>query len=192
MHCIIISTCKAIWKKLSPTELPQEEEWKKKGAEFYSLRQFTNCIGAIDGKHIEIQAPHNSGSLFFNYKKTFSVVLLALVDANYKFTIIDVGGYGKSTDGGLFARSILGKLLEANMLSIPNSKPLPNSEEPLPFVIVGDKAFPIKQYLLRPYPGVSTRNNESKQIYNYRLSRAHRVVENTSGILTQKFKLFYG
>jgi len=73
VHSIIISTCEAIWNKLSPTELPQptEEEWKKKGEEFYSLWQFPNCTGAIDGKHIEIQAPHNSGSLFFNYKKTF-------------------------------------------------------------------------------------------------------------------------
>jgi hypothetical protein len=100
------------------------------------------------GKHIEIQAPQNSGSLLFNYKKTFSVVLLALVDANYKFTIIDDGRYGKSSDGGLFARSILGKSLEANTLNIPNSKPPPNSEEPLPFVVVGDEAFPIKKYLL--------------------------------------------
>jgi hypothetical protein len=97
------------------------------------------------------------------------VVLLALVDANYKFVIIDVGGYGKSSDGGLFSRSVLGKSLEANALSVPSPKPLPNSEEPLPFVIVGDEAFPLKRYLLRPYPGVLARNDESKQIYNYRL-----------------------
>jgi hypothetical protein len=100
---------------------------EKKGGgreeEFYSLWQFPNCIGAIDGKYTEIQAPNNSGSLFFNYKKTFSVVLLAVVDANYKFTIIELGGYGKSNDGGLFTRSILGKSLEANKLNISNSKP---------------------------------------------------------------------
>jgi hypothetical protein len=71
---------------------------------------------------------------------------LALVDANYKFTIIDVGGCGKSSDGGLFTRLILGKSLEANMLNIPNSKSLSNSEEPLPFVIVGNEAFPLKKY----------------------------------------------
>jgi hypothetical protein len=86
--------------------------------------------------------------LFFNHKKTFSVVHLALVDANYKFTVIDVGGYGKSSDGGLFARSTLGKSLEANTLNIPNSKTPPKSEKPLPFVIVGDEAFPLKRYLL--------------------------------------------
>jgi len=60
----------------------------------------SNCE-AIWNKHIETQAPHNSGYLFFNYKKTLSVDLLALVDTNYKFTTIDVGGYGKSSDGGL-------------------------------------------------------------------------------------------
>jgi len=129
-HSITISTCKAIWKTFSPTELPQptEEEWKKKGQEFYPLWHFPNCIGAADGKHIEIQAMHNSGSLFFNYKKTLSVILLDLVNANYKFNINDIGGYGKSSDGGLFARSILGKSLEGNTHNISNSKPPPNSE----------------------------------------------------------------
>jgi hypothetical protein len=78
----IISTCKAIWNKLFPTELPQPtEEWKKKAGELDSLWQFPNCIGAIDSKHVKYK---HSGSLFFNYK-TFYVLLLALVDANYKF-----------------------------------------------------------------------------------------------------------
>jgi len=67
--------------------------------------------------------------------------------------------------------------LEANTLvNNPNSKPPPNSEEPLPSVIVCDEALPLKKYLLRPYSRVSARNNDSKQIYNYRLSRARRVV----------------
>jgi len=193
VHSIIISTCEAIWNNLSPTELPQptEEEWKKKGEELYSLWQFPNCIGNFDDKYIKIQAPHNSGSLFFNHK-SFSVVLSALVDANYKFVTTDFGGYGKSSDEGLFTRSILGKSLEANTLNISNSKPPPNSEEPPPLLIVGDEAFLLNKYLLRPYPGISARNDDSKQIYNYRLSRARRVVENAFGILTQTFRLFYG
>jgi hypothetical protein len=92
---------------------------------------------------------------------------LAVVDANYKFTIIDLGGYCKSIDGGLLTKSILGKSLEANTLNTSSSKPPPNNEEPPPFVKVDDEAFPLKKYFLRPYPGVSARNDESKQIYNY-------------------------
>jgi hypothetical protein len=57
---------------------------------------------------------------------------------------------------------------------------------------VDDEAFPLKKYLLRRYPGVSARNDESKDIYNCRLSRAPRVIKNAFGILTQKFRLFYG
>jgi len=74
VHFIIMSPCEAVWNELSPTELPPptEEEWggererEKKPEEFYSLWQFPNCIGAIDGKHTEIQELYNCGSFFFN------------------------------------------------------------------------------------------------------------------------------
>jgi len=56
--------------------------------------------------------------------------------------------------GGLLTRSFFGKSLEAETFNVCNSKPPPNSEETLPCVIVGDEAFPLKKYLLRPYPGV--------------------------------------
>ena len=70
---------------------------------------------------------------------------------------------------GLLTRSFFGKSLEAETFNICNSKPPPNSEETLPCVIVDDEAFPLKKYLLRPYPGVLALNEESKQIYIYRL-----------------------
>lgn len=144
----------------------------------------------MDGKHIFIQAPANSGSLYFNYKGTFSVVLLALVDADYRFLVVDVGSYGSNSDGGIFANSVLGKALRDGTLNVPPPSELPGAPElgKVNHVIVADEAFPLKPYLLRPYPG--RRLPTDKRIFNYRLSRARRISENAFGILSQRFRVF--
>lgn len=167
---------------------PIKEMWKYIANNFYTLWNFPNCIGAIDGQHIEIQAPPNSGSLYFNYKKTFSIVLLALVDADYNFIAVDVGAYGKNSDGGIFANSNLGKALQQGTLSLPDNAALPGTSIEAPYVIVGDEAFPLKTYLMRSYPGTDL--DTSKRVFNYRLSRARRIVENAFGILSQQFRIY--
>lgn len=91
---------------------PTPDDWKKISEEFYKQWNYPNCIGAIDGKHVVIKSPQYSGSLYLNYKGTFSVVLMATCDANYKFKTVDVGSYGKQSDGGIFGSSELGKKLQ--------------------------------------------------------------------------------
>ena len=105
---------------------------------------FPHCIGALDGKHVVMKAPSKTGSLYFNYKGTFSMVLLALVDASYKFIYIDIGSYGRNSDGGVFSHSNLGKALCEGQLKLPQDRPIEGAEDlgPLPYVIVGDEAFP--------------------------------------------------
>lgn len=78
---------------------PIKEMWKKIADDFYHMWNFLNYLGAIDGKHVNIQATSNSRSLFFNNKKTFSAVLLALVNAHCNFITVDVGAYDKNSDG---------------------------------------------------------------------------------------------
>lgn len=189
---IVLEVCNAIISKMKDEciPLPKKEDWVQISNEFWEIWNFPNCIGALDGKHVVIEAPPNSGSLFFNYKKTFSIVLLALVDAQYKFIAVDIGAYGKSSDGGILSTSNFGKALEKNKLNIPNGRVLPGTNVKLPYVIIGDEAFPLKNYLLRPYPGSQMYDDETKKIFNERLSRARKVVEDTFGQLTAKFRIY--
>jgi hypothetical protein len=62
--------------------------------DFWDLWNFSNCIGAIDGQHVKFQAPQNSCSKFLNYKHSFSLIMLALLNARYKSTVVDRGSYG--------------------------------------------------------------------------------------------------
>ena len=61
---------------------PTQETWEEVAQGFWEKWNFPNCLGAIDGKHVTIQALALSGSQYLNYKKTFSIVRLALVDSN--------------------------------------------------------------------------------------------------------------
>lgn len=87
------------------------------------------------------------------------------------------------------SHSKLGKALDQNKLNIPPKEALPGTTNNVPYVIIGDEAFPLKTYLLRPYPGKQLHCNE-KRVYNYRLCRARRVVENAFGLLSQKFRIY--
>jgi len=121
---------------------PTRTTWSQIVDDFWDLWNFPSCIGAIDGKHMKVQTPPNSVSKFFNYKHSFSVVLLSLVDARYKFTVVDIGAYGRNGDGGIFAHSKFGKYLETH-LGIPEDKQLPGTSCLAPHVIVCDEAFPL-------------------------------------------------
>ena len=75
-----------------------------------------------------IQAPANTGTLYYNYKKQFSIVLLAVCNANYAFLMVDIGEAGRQSDGGVFARRTLGKSIKNNSLNIPNADVLDNCD----------------------------------------------------------------
>jgi len=90
-------------------------------------------------------------------------VLLAVVDASYNFIFVDIGGYGREGDAGLFHRSSFGQAMENNPtlsyddggLDVPLDNFIP--EPPgrprikVPHVFLGDEAFPLGRHLMKPY-----------------------------------------
>ena len=186
---IIRETCDAIYTVLAPQYMSPpktESDWKKIAADFKELWNMPHVICAIDGKHVRMECPANTGTLYHNYKGFFSLVLLAICDAKYCFTYVDVGQYGSNNDSGVLANSEIG--LEGDCLKVPDPETLLGcSIDPLPYYLVGDEIFPLKTWLMRPYPG---KFDEEQRIFNYRLSRARRVIENSFGILCARWKLF--
>lgn len=143
----------------------------------------------MDGKHVLLQAPFKSESEFYNYKKSFSIILMALVDADYCFTFIDVGAQGRVNDAGVFASTTLYSKMIRKELSLPPKEPLPGRQQSMPYVFLGDDAFPLSNTLLKPYSGNHAKGS-IERIFNYRLCRARRVVENVFGILASVFRIF--
>ena len=114
--------CEAIWNSLKPDFGRMrftEDKWLAGSKDYEELWNFPHCLGAIDGKHVIIQAPHYSGSMFYNYKGTHSIVVLALCDARYHFLGVDISDTGQHSDGGVLAISLFGKALECSTRSIP-------------------------------------------------------------------------
>lgn len=117
----------------------------------------------------------------------FSIVLQTFVDANYKFINIDVGGYGKQSEGGTFKASALYKKLTNGTLNLPEDSHLTNSNLNMPHVIIADEAYPLMRNLLKPYGKQEL--TEDKEYFNKCLSRARRTVECAFGILRTKWQI---
>ena len=131
-----------------------------------------------------MQCPRKSDSLYYNYKGFLSIVLMAACDGNYNyFTLVDIGQYGSNNDSGVLSNSEMGKAFEDGTINFPAAIHLPGCDQlpSLPYFLVGDEIFALKPWLMHPYPGRNI--PEEKSIFNYRLSRARRVIENRFGIL---------
>jgi len=170
-------------------QIPTTEiEWLEQAKQFETQWQFNNCVGAMDGKHVQINKPPGTGSLYYNYKGTFSVVLFALVDANYNFLYANIGYQGRISDGGVFKNTSLYKSIEEDQLMLPPPLPLSLREFHVPYVFLADDAFALRSHLMKPYSGIHEKGSKER-IFNYRLSRARRVVENVFGIMASVFRV---
>ena len=84
-------------------------QWKKMSKKIIDILDMPHCIGALDVQHIVVEYTGNSGSLYYNYKGFFSLILMAVCDAKYTFNLVDIGSYGSNHDCGILTKSLTGK-----------------------------------------------------------------------------------
>lgn len=112
---------------------------------------------------------------------------MGIADAEYKLLYVDVGRNGRFSDGGVFNRCNFAQAMDTNQLGLPPPQPLPGRELPVPYALVADDAFAWRPNIMKPY---SQRNLTMVQrVYNYRLSRARRIIENVFGIMSARFRV---
>ncbi|XP_050294537.1 uncharacterized protein LOC126734825 [Anthonomus grandis grandis] len=200
LGCIIPETCQALYTVLKDEyikvrinkkkSVPKcEDDWKAISKDFDERWNFPNCLGAMDGKHVRIAPLPNSGSYFYNYKGSHSLVLLAMVNANYEFDMCYFGTNDRVSDGGVLKNTRFYDKLVNHELKIPAPSKSKYSERPLAYVFVGDEAFALRDDFLKPI--AQKQLNSDRRIFNYRLSRCRRIVKNVFGILAARFRIFH-
>lgn len=167
--------------------VPTTDTFLRTSREFFEIWNFPNCIGCIDVKHVRIICPPHSGTMFYNYKKFYSITLQGICDAQYRFTMIDVGGFGKQNDGATLAASDMYLKMKSNQLNIPNECYLPGTQVKAPMVFLGDEAYPLCLQIMIPYPADNL--SFEKRAFNFRHSRARKSIECTFGILYSKWRI---
>uniref|UniRef100_A0A915CPY2 DDE Tnp4 domain-containing protein n=1 Tax=Ditylenchus dipsaci TaxID=166011 RepID=A0A915CPY2_9BILA len=164
---------------------PTRQTWKRSAEGFNRLRQFPKTLGAIDGKHIAIVKPEHSGAAFFNYKKFYSIVLLAIADAESRFLMVDVGASGRNSDSTLWISSPLRNFLSHPKLLCHQMKRVRYRLFP------GNGGFGCTDLVLTPFTDNGA-DSQEKIAFNGRLSRARSAVEHAFGIFAKRWRIFLG
>ncbi|XP_070385468.1 uncharacterized protein [Dermacentor albipictus] len=177
--------CKAVTEQLEAEwlRMVRRHELEKHVREFFFFTGFPQAIGALDGCHFPISPPKDNAIDYHNYKGWYSVILLALVDHQYRFRYINVGAPGRCHDANVYGRSKLHTPIESGHLDSPVIMIEGAAITPL---ILCDQAFPLTATLLKPFPSASPGTPEAA--YNYNLSKTRRIVENAFGRLKARFR----
>ena len=146
---------------------------------------FPQVAGAIDGSHVPIIKPLESASDYYNRKGFYSIILQGLVDYRGQFMDFYVGWPGKVHDARVFANSSL--YLRGNQGTLFPQCNLHLCGVDVPLVILGDPAYPLLPWLMKPYTDNGHLTSQ-QQLFNYRQSRCQMVVENAFGRLKGRWR----
>ena len=143
------------------------------------------AVGAIDGTHIEIIAPDEPFDYFDRHHR-YSVTMQAVVGENLMFLDTAIGYPGSMHDARILrASNIFTKAENGEILKEPAVTLNGETVRPL---LLGDGAYPLLPWLLKPYP-INVILNRSQKRFNKTLSSARSAVERAFGILKARWRI---
>ncbi|CAJ0606312.1 unnamed protein product [Cylicocyclus nassatus] len=148
---------------------------------------YPRAVGFLDGKHIHIKKPARSGSIFYNYQHYNSIILLALCDCDHRIIAYDVGAPGRADDAGVLRDSALKRFLDRHDNVFPLTTELGNVG-PVQYHILVNGGFGQGHRFIRPYREAEA-DTPDKRRFNKQLSGARQIIEQTFGLLAQRFQV---
>lgn len=150
---------------------------------FEELSELPNIVGAIDGSHVRIIAPKDSAVDYFSRYQQYDFIIQAVVNGRKLFLDFACGFPGNMHDARVLRRSaIFRKAERGEILSAPTVHI--NGRHELRPYLVGDSAYPLSPWLMKPYPEGTRDRDEIK--FNKELSSARVKVECAFGLLKSR------
>jgi len=165
-------------------KFPEEHEWQDIVDQFAVRYNVAQCAGAIDGTHVEITVTNDKKQDYWCYKHYHSILTLMICDSNCRVLWLKPGIPGRSNDAGAFRHTDLHNLLQENRIFPRDTRPIRGQE--VPFYFMGDGAFRITPFMLKPFPHL-TRDPEQLE-YNKRHGFARQTTERTFGMVKSRWR----
>ncbi|KAJ1526584.1 hypothetical protein ONE63_008170 [Megalurothrips usitatus] len=142
---------------------------------FEAISAFPKVIGAIDGTHIRVPAPHINPEAYINRKGYHSIQLQGVCDHKARFVHCFVGHAGSLHDQRVFRLSPVQDFLD-------DENKFPDGCH-----LVGDSAYKLHENLMVPYRDNGHLTQRQKN-FNFCLSSGRIAIERAFGLLKGRFR----
>jgi hypothetical protein len=141
--------------------------------DFNKIGGFPKVAGCVDGTHFNIAVPTTDEISYLNRHHQHSINALAVAGPDLSIYYLNRDHPGRCHDANVLRESLLWQSFEE-----AGNRPFEGA------VILGDSAYPLRQWLITPFPGDP---DGAKGRFNVSHMRTRNVVERAFGVIKNRF-----